>query len=110
MVFILLLNKKGFMEIACNKKSNSIKVGFSPTKLVANVVHLADEPYEIITPVWIVECDNIEHYNIEETKCGKELLISTDDAHTGAIMKVTLIDKEKKYVGASIQLEVVSFY
>ena len=105
---MLLLNKKGFAEITCSKKLNSIKVGFSPTKLVANFVHLADEPYEIITPVWIVKCDNIEHYNIEETKCGKELLISTDDAHTGDIVKVTLIDKERKYVSASIQLEVFS--
>lgn len=105
---MLLLNKKGFAKITCNKKLNSIKVGFSPTKLAANFILLVDEQSEKITPVWIVECNNIELYNIEETKCGKELLISTDNAHTGDVVKITLIDKEQNYVGTNIQLEVFS--
>ena len=102
---MLLLNKKGYAEIECNKKMNVIKAGFSPTRLTAKFNNLIDSNNKI-TPVWLVECDNIEHYDIEVSDDSQELYISTMYDHAGDIVKVTLIDKEKNYVGASIRLEV----
>lgn len=104
---MLLLNKKGYAEIGCNKKTNTIKAGFSPTRLTANFVNLIDSN-DKITPVWIVESGNIEHYDIEVSDDSREFYISTMYVHAGDIVKVTLVDKEQNYVGTSIQLETIT--
>lgn len=104
---LLILNKKGYAEIECNKKMNVIKAGFSPTRLTAKFNNLIDSNNKI-TPVWIVECDNIEHYDIKVSDDSQELYISTIYDHAGDFVKVTLIDKEQNYVGASIYLEVIT--
>lgn len=102
---MLLLNKKGYAEIGCNKKTNTIKAGFSPTRLTANFVNLIDSN-DKITPAWIVESGNIEQYEIEVSDDSRELHISTMYDLAGDIVKVTLVDKEQNYAGASIKLEV----
>lgn len=82
-----------------------IKEGFT-TQLIANFNNLLDTTKET-TPVWIIECDNIESYDIKESEDGKMLYLSTSYDHTGDIVNVILTDKENNYEPDSIQLEVL---
>ena len=106
---MLLLNKKGFAKIICKKGRNVIKACLSPTQLTAKFNELIDTQNNIITPVWIIECNNINCFDIKESDDNNNLFISTlCDNNTGEIVKVTLIDKEQNYVCDSIELEVIS--
>lgn len=105
---MLLINKKGFAKISCNKRLNTIKSGFSPTILTANFNNLVDIQNNKTSPTWIVECDKPELYNIKISDDSKYLYISTDYDIDGDIVRITLVDEEQNYVYDSIELEVIS--
>lgn len=105
---MLLLNKKGFSEIKCKKNRNVIKAGLSPTKLTAKFNNITNTQYNKIFPVWIIECNNIECFDIKESDDNKNISISTScDNLDGEIVKITLIDKEQNYISDSIELKVI---
>jgi len=103
---MLLINKKGFAKISCNKRLNTIKAGFSPTVLTANFNNLVDIQNNKISPTWLVECDKPELYNIKVSDDNKYLSISTDYDLAGDIVRVTLVDEEQNYVMDTIELKV----
>lgn len=105
---MVLINKKGIAKIEYNKKWNEIKVGFPATKLTAHFNRFDGTEPEEINPVWLVECDNEEDYEIKTSNDDMCLEISTLNDHDGAIVKVTLTDDEQKYMSDSIELKVVT--
>ncbi len=106
---MILINKIGFSEIKCNKNRNIIKAGFYPTQLTAQFYNMINIQSSKITPVWIIECNNIEYFDIKESIDNKTLSISTsNDNLTGEVIKITLVDQEQNYVCDSIELEVIS--
>lgn len=102
---MILINKKGFAEIKCNKKMKVIKEGFT-IQLTANFHNLINVNKEI-SPVWVIQCDNLESYDIKESENGMTLYLSTSYDHTGDIVNVILTDKENNYEPDSIQLEAI---
>ena len=57
---------------------------------------------------WVVECENAEDYMIETSNNDRCLEITALKYHDGAIIKVSLIDEEQKYISDSIELEAMS--
>lgn len=106
---MLLINKKGFAEINCKKSWNVIKIGFSPTQLTATFNKIIDIKNDKITPIWVIQCSNIEYFDIKESNDNMSLLISTlCDNIAGEIIKIILVDKEQNYLSDSIELQVIS--
>lgn len=102
---MVLVNKLGFAEIEYNRKTPTIKVGFSPITLSAKFHNIVNNRKEKVTPVWVIECDDINKYGIRTSEDEMYLSISSDYTHTG-VVKVTLVDKEHKYEPCAIELEV----
>lgn len=105
---MILINKKGIAKINCDKNIKTINPGFPPIKLIANFNNLTGQIKEEIHPIWIIECNNAEYYNIQFSNNDNELYISTLYENDGAVIKITLTDEFQKYKSDTINLEVIS--